>query len=478
MRQAFTQQEYKLRITMRTLVLDEGTRDMIGVETIDKLEIFKTVKHLQVMWDWLSRYFDAGIPPSFETMEVELVGAAEEGQLTDTGYDQLTELLEYIFHNEEKLNIPFTQQWLRMAIAEKMQTALQNKLVEDSFELEELQSLMADHKDAAVDPFHMPREENFVDKLPELMRPRETTPTGLFFMDEVMGGGMYPAEMTALIIPSGGGKSTAALQISGHQVLQSNHVAYVSTEQGLEGDFIVRIGTLATRQSAKLFAGGYEALSPDLRLKFDAVMTEWQKYFHFFDLNKDENKITSITQLTKMLDHAFYDQGIEPSLIIIDWWGLLKDMLLDAAQKRAKDATGERRLSRLIIQELRAWVKKRKARLIIFHQLGGAASAKSPGKIQSSHDAQEDKNFNNQFDFAFVGSKKDPHTNIVKFNADKARRAANCVISAKLNGDLWRFERLSRDEAGDFLNTAEGNYASMIVPDSEMAAMPRDSYED
>jgi hypothetical protein len=86
-------------------------------------------------------------------------------------------------------------------------------------------------------------------------------------------------------------------------------------------------------------------------------------------------------------------------------------------------------------------IKKRGSRLLVLHQLKGASAGKGPNAKPSTHDAQEDSNLNNLFEFAFATSKLDSD-NKMFINCDKARSNARTSGVLQLVGDECRFATL------------------------------------
>jgi hypothetical protein len=75
----------------------------------------------------------------------------------------------------------------------------------------------------------------------------------------------------------------------------------------------------------------------------------------------------------------------------------------------------------------------------VFHQLNGAANAKGPNARLSAADAQENKAFNNMFDFCIVLGVRDGD-DILRITTDKARGEARQDMKAKLNGAYCRMD--------------------------------------
>jgi hypothetical protein len=255
-------------------------------------------------------------------------------------------------------------------------------------------------------------------------------PTGVDFIDNILDGGVRPGEVLGFVIPTSGGKTTLGLQLADAQVMQARHVAVLSSEQRLKGDISVRCFTLGARTHQNAFKEGYDQAEPEIREALDLVSPAWLKYFHFFDqtsLNVD-NIASAFAPIYKLKS-----QGETPYIVVIDWWGRLKDRIMGAQQKHLSDAQ-ERKLSRSLLQDVKDVSEDLGVTTIVLHQMAGAVAERGHKHKPSSHSAQEDKNFNNMMDFCFTISKKDPANGRVTLRADKARSTANNEVKLVLDG--------------------------------------------
>jgi len=109
--------------------------------------------------------------------------------------------------------------------------------------------------------------------------------------------------------------------------------------------------------------------------------------------------------------------------------------------------------------------------ILVLTSLKKSASAgKSAAHINSTHDAQEDSNFNNRMDFAFALSRKGAGDS-VSCHVDKARRYRNTVLKLRLDGERCRFHLQDDPDASGselkdstFDKTADDNYRPAPPP--------------
>jgi RecA/RadA recombinase len=281
--------------------------------------------------------------------------------------------------------------------------------------------------------------------------PRESL--GITFIDKMLSGGAAAGELIGFLGPSGGGKSTFALQFTAAQALKEKHVLYQSAEQSIEGDFMERLCSLATNQPRALFEQGFESLSPELVSAIDQVGQAWGNYIHFNDISDIDIQLTDARQLFEPLEELLKEH---PTIewVVLDWWGRVRDKLMLGLEGYVSES--EKRIhQRNWLHTLKQMAKKYDTRVLIFHQLAGEVAGKSAGKAPSSHKAQEDSNFNNMMDFCFTWGLPDSEGYVI-FATDKARRNAKTKCWSKLNGSMCRFEeKCSPDTFADFAHKQE-----------------------
>ena len=294
-----------------------------------------------------------------------------------------------------------------------------------------------------IDPFQRPREENPFSDPAAYLATTKPHPFGVTFMDVAMNGGAQLGETVGLIAPSGGGKTTIGLQVVERQVYEGRHVIYIATEQKLKGDLSLRTFVLATGMTRADWSCNWRDISPRALELYKKAEAPWRKYFHFYDVSRIQP--TSIDALYAPVQEQI-EKGNQPVYVIIDWWGDVRDALIEALTERQVSEAEIRRRSRGWLKEVVN--KASELRIVNFalHQLSGKAARKSAESVQSSHDAQEDSNFNNRMDFAFTFSKKASNGRVL-CHVDKARRFRNETFQLKLDGDRCRFSLLNDAES-------------------------------
>jgi hypothetical protein len=300
---------------------------------------------------------------------------------------------------------------------------------------------------------------NPFDDLETNMAVAELCPWGVDFMDVILGGGSAAGEMVGVLMVSGGGKTTLGVQILAAHVRRKEHIVYFSTEQDLAGDMTIRMLCHAlgcTRDDVKT---GVSRMTPQYRKRIPEVKKDWETYCHFIELaHKPIMSINSLFEYVQQLN----DRGIYPTSIIIDWWGRLKDALVETNLNNGASEADIRRSSRSWLHTLRSRGGEFGLKTLVLHQLSGQVAERSHAHRPSSHSAQEDKNFNNMFDYCFTASRKDEDDEC-DFIADKARKGGNDRRRIRLDGLRCRFEAVGNPNDTSMVDDDDDDFADIPI---------------
>lgn len=374
--------------------------------------------------------------PSYELYKLNLAGMADELNISeDVARAAMTKLggllQEYEWHDE------LVQDWIKESIKEEEMRRYKDALESEDID-EALEKLPDFSTSMQADPFQQITLQNPFDDLANNMEVAQRTPLGVDFLDYILDGGVCKGEAIGILAPSGGGKTTLALQIADAQVIARKHVLYISTEQKLRGDVSIRSYCLAAKAPRDAFKNGLDNVPPEIVETLEMQKKYWLQYFHFMDVS--DLKIQTLEQIYKPLEDLIA-QGKPPSLIIIDWWGRLRDNLtLNHVDVANKSESRARIASRDWLHNIKQKAEKYDAATVVFHQLAGAEAKKSAKSTPSVYAAQEDSNFSNMFDFAFALSNRNAMDN-ARLSAGKARGAAKMEATVHLDGRYCRFKR-------------------------------------
>jgi hypothetical protein len=192
---------------------------------------------------------------------------------------------------------------------------------------------------------------------------------------------------------------------------------------------------------------GKGAVDPAIVQRLEAVAGEWKTFFHFVDCRKkSKGADLRIEDLFSPVDRLI-QMGLEVDLIVLDWWGRWRSRMLMQMQ-RSSDAR-DRNAASDWLDTLIQGVKDRNSRLLVLHQIKGAKAGVGPGARVSTHDAQEDSNLNNLFEFGFALGKLNSDNQAGIF-CDKARTSARTDGHLQLDGDRGIFKTIDATTSTGF----------------------------
>jgi len=329
------------------------------------------------------------------------------------------------------------QQWL-LDHLQRFEAQKLSRSMQSTDDLDEIKNAWEEAEDILRgDPFVNLHEQTAWDNIWDAMHEEERMKLGLQFMDNALDGGAAPKECILLVAPSGGGKTTIGMQLSAYRVARHSHVVYLSTEQALEGDMAMRQAMLGAQAPRSVLKKGRHAAPPDVLERLEVAKNEWKTYFHFVDCRKKAGGPNMrIEDLFAPIDRLLA-MGQQIDLVVLDWWGRLRSRMLMQMQ-RSSDAR-DRNAASDWLDTLIQGIKDRNSRLLVLHQVKGAKAGMGANAKVTTHDAQEDSNLNNLFEFGFAVGKLDSD-NRTKINCDKARSSARTSGELELDGDRGMFK--------------------------------------
>jgi len=402
-----------------------------------RIRYFKEYPDLEFVFKVVEMYFQEFQQlPSKEVLLMEMDGLNQQSSspFASSLLQGFGEVFDVWYESDD-----WADEYVKSLITESARMVAKEELVAqvtDNDDIGEIQTyLQRAERDFSSDVFDSLAVETAWTDVAGSMREMKKERLGQSFIDTALDGGSAPGEAVLLVAPSGGGKTTLGMQCAAAQVASQKHVVYLSTEQRLQGDMAIRQFVLGTGASRREFARGYSGLSKEVLSRLDSVKDQWLEYFHFVDCRKSTRAITCIDDLFSPID-ALLEQGKRPSLVILDWWGRLRSRLV-MQQDRMSD-NRFRHASSDWMDTFLDGVRERKGRSLVLHQVSGAAAQKGPDALLTTHDAQEDKNLNNLFEFGFALSKLNSDQQC-KVNCDKARSAASTTGLLQLAGEYCKF---------------------------------------
>lgn len=419
-----------------------------AIDELARIRYFQAYPDLACLFDTLYRYYkEYQKPPSFDILWMEFHATKSRLRLPFTDSDMETIRAAILSWFNE---VEFDDKYVQTIISDELEV----------HDVEAASALLEANDDTTIikdgllkvttrlkrNLFSGLAEEtawdNPEDHIKEILRDR----LGCEFIDRALDGGLACRESMLFMAPSGGGKTTMAIQVEGAQIEASRHVLHYSTEQPLTGDLAIRQYVVGTHTKRSYFKKGWVHVPEDVKAHVDRIKPKWKQYYHFVDCRPTTRHIETIDDLLEPLDRLI-QEGKRPHLCVLDWWGRLKQMLLRST--KLSDA-GARTASANWLGDLIAGIQKRDTRLLVLHQVAGHATKKGPKAALTTKDSQEDSNLDNLFEFAFILGKLDSD-NRAKISCDKARSNGKTQGMLQLFGDECRFATLDpmTMEAGD-----------------------------
>lgn len=291
-------------------------------------------------------------------------------------------------------------------------------------------------------------------------------PSYVDFLDFGHAGGMRDGEVAGFVIPSGGGKTTLALQLANECVKRREYVAICAFEQKMLYDIKVRAYVLASDSTRAVWEDP-RRVPVDVRERCDSAQPVWRRHFryfdHFCDLDFELRDISQVfepverwieNERREWKDAPDRESRPEPRLhsLVLDWWGVVRTALLKAHAGRSDQARRDLILDAK--KAMPAWADRLGCRLYVMQQTKGASRT---SKHVGSSDAQEDSNFDNFFQYCWGLTSKEENGERLKASLTKARGAATRTVSVRLDGERCRFHLYKSDrDRGEKVGSAAG----------------------
>jgi energy-coupling factor transporter ATP-binding protein EcfA2 len=286
-----------------------------------------------------------------------------------------------------------------------------------------------------------------------VVNPKE--PMGMDFWDLISGGGFAAGEVIGLLGPTGGGKSTLAVQLACAQAKRKKHVVLNLYEQAPSGDIMERICCQFMDIPINEIRGKSITAWPEHRREeFLQIRKEYMQYLiirNCTKMGKGDGGMESIHAALIRLEK----ENRLPSYVIIDWFlPMIKRYLVARGESLTNDRIRLQGYS--MIDEAGQLARRFGTRILIAHQLDTKCSRMSPRRKPVVTDAMELKSFAYNMDACFLIGTQDKKTRVCWFLSDKNRRFQ--VIDdnmVRFNTQFIRFESISDkyvcDHRGQFV---------------------------
>jgi len=309
-------------------------------------------------------------------------------------------------------------------------------------------------------------------------------PTGVDFIDRIMGGGSNPGDCNVILGPTGGGKTTLSMQLAVSRARleyyssqldadsEPGFVVFVSYEDGLKmlqsrviscaakihkdramainsESELSRRGNLLPYERALYASEGNGGADGELLGEYERLeqVRHWARtHLALIDFRDRSNggggHVAEIKQHIMSLQDA---RGLPVKTVIIDWAGLLVDNYLNSRNKASDGGTHSYELQRVIAATKDLLASPFNCTVWVAHQLKGQVSKLSPARLPHHAEAQWCSAFSDQAWYAFVLGVKDTEHSVCQFAATKTRHSATPPpVLLKVDGALSRMVDVSQ----------------------------------
>ena len=292
----------------------------------------------------------------------------------------------------------------------------------------------------------------------ELLVHRDKVPTGVTFLDQLLGGGIVWGEHGGCLGPSGGGKSTIANMLLCNMAIQGYNCMLLQFEQSVKynSDIMSRIYSYLTGMPRAEFADkSYSELSDAAKeaLKRCSKVSSRIRVGSF----TDDSLARSVATITESIDDAI-ETGFTPRLVIIDWLGaVVSEFLAEASGQDEGYPIAAQRIQ----DQLGAYGKEHNISFFFLHQSSNDAANKPPAYKPNRFDSYYFRGFAQKLEYCLeIGSKsKQPDGKFACWiNCDKVRGAEpDKSVVVLLDGANAKMEVTKE---GEYMTNSKGQFVS------------------
>lgn len=300
---------------------------------------------------------------------------------------------------------------------------------------------------------------NPVQSAEELLVHRDKVPTGISFIDHLLGGGITFGEHGGCLGASGSGKSTIANMLVCNMAIQEYDAMLLQFEQSViyNSDVLSRIYSYLTGMPRAEFADkAYSELTDKAKeaLKKCEKISSHIRVASFTDDNAERSVDTIITAIKESMDNGF-----KPKLVIIDWLGAVVSDFLQASVGNDKSYPI---IAQQIQDKLMNFGKAEGISFFFLHQLTNDAATKNPAYKPNRFDAYYFKGFAQKLEYCMeIGNKsKQPDGRFVCWlTCDKVRGAEpDKSVIVLLDG---AYSKMEVTKEGEYVINSKGHFTSV-----------------
>ena len=424
----------------------DAVHDRVLVSDIHSMHTYVVA----MLWGFSKEYFEQyGEPIPRPILEAKLADHVSDGAVLDVTTDELVDFVDWVYSiPEEDFNyeeaISYTRKLLEETrVHNRVRDAMLAGIGDMDSLLSSLQTGIDDTKIGSSDII------NPMDHIEGFLGGMKPTPLGgaeVNYFNVLCQGGLRPGEVAVVLGPSGGFKTTMALDICCAMANASEYAMYLSYEQSYGG------GDLPIRIAARLTGidkTRLESVKPqDLTLdEQKALIDAKQKaqYLQFLDRStRCVDSLSSIAEHIRTADR----KGRKPKLVVIDqlltWLERWPDVNQDTIRTTARDIMAP------LKNDIAA---KYGVSFLVLHQVTAALGSGSSTRVPHHTDSQECKGICNWVDFGIAMGNLDTKYNVFWISASKTRRGSAVKLLIRPDGEHCHLQT-----CGDVTVTREGQF--------------------
>jgi len=407
----------------------------------------------QVIWAVAQAYWQA----YSDTPPVEYMNRLSSGVLTQQGYAEagihgrMQQTIAEIYSYDSDWNVDLGKQLLNSFLGRTFASRVKDITATQPGQLNKLFGLIETEfqsrtiaDEPEMDPFDL---DSFV---PDH---QHKIPTNVPMLDVLLNGGVLGAECYGILGPSGGGKTTLAIQTAASLAANKQHVLYYTYEQPMR-ELQPRLLSCAARISREHIDNkGWDEIGEDIRKRLRVAADSCKHYLKIIDRSSAGDNLVEIEARIKRAVSA----GEKPTLVIIDWmWILVTRLAAAGAGTKNKQ---ERQYMIEAVDRFKSMAAEYNTSFMLLQQLSTEVAKKSPGSKPQWFNSAEAGNFAWLLAYCFAIGTADAN-GVCWMVGSKARNAVKRDVSMRLNGEYNRFDMIDTDmewkkEDGKFVVSGE-----------------------
>lgn len=270
-------------------------------------------------------------------------------------------------------------------------------------------------------------------------------PTGVGFVDEMLGGGTRPGELFGFLAPSSGGKTTLSNQIAIEYARKKKHMLVFSYESPVDAEYLIPVYACATKikrarwESIPVGTAVETIFTPQEMQELNIARESISKYLHFIDhsgLGNSRSGFNGVQEIDNKLTEYEKRTGCKVDAFVVDWFWPMVTRAYHNVKMGYGKSMDMRVYAQGCVDELRVVAQRHKAWCWINHQLKPDEAKKN--RDMEFEDAAELKSFAWYLNGCLcMGRMDDEKVGSIKYS--KARSVDNSVVHVQLEGEIARF---------------------------------------